>query len=141
MSHHQSFSQIAFPWNHVFSYPPLLLWAGLVFLCLFPANAQAGEVTLAWDPPSTEYGGFILAYGTSSGSYTHTQDVGTQATYTVTSLTPGQTYYFAVKAYSPARDVESPFSNQVSATLPTGGGGVAPVDNTPPATPRNVRVH
>jgi hypothetical protein len=59
---------------------------------------SGGRSPLAWDPPSTEYGGFILAYGTSSGSYSHTKDVGSQATYTVTSLNPGQTYYFAVKA-------------------------------------------
>jgi hypothetical protein len=71
-------------------------WLAALSACSF--GFQAGEVTLAWDPPSTEYGGFILAYGTSSGSYSHTKDVGSQATYTVTSLNPGQTYYFAVKA-------------------------------------------
>ena len=80
-----------------------------------------------------EYGGFILAYGTSSGSYTQTQDVGAQAIYTVTSLNPGQTYYFAVKAYDPARTNESPYSNQVSVTLP--------VVNARPATPKNVQIY
>lgn len=104
-----------------------------LFLCLSPFNALAGEVTLAWDPPSMEYGGFILAYGTSSGSYTQTQDVGAQAIYTVTSLNPGQTYYFAVKAYDPARKIESPFSNQVSVTLP--------VVNARPAPPKDVKVY
>ena len=105
-----------------------------LILCLLPSSALAGEVTLAWDPPSAEYGGFILAYGTSSGSYSHTRDVGAQATYTVTSLNPGQTYYFAVKAYSPARDNESAYSNQVVATLPL-------LDNTPPVSPKNVKVN
>jgi hypothetical protein len=109
-----------------------LLWAILIFLCLFPFNALAGEVTLAWDPPSMEYGGFILAYGTSSGSYTQTQDVGGQAIYTVTSLDPGKTYYFAVKAYDSARNNESPYSNQVSVTVPSVAAR--------PASPKNVQI-
>lgn len=134
MAHEQGFSPRVFSRHH---FSPCTLiggWVMFLFLCLFPFSAQAGEVTLAWDPPSTEYGGFILAYGTSSGSYSHTKDVGTQATYTVTSLDPGQTYYFAVKAYNSARDNESPYSNQVSATLP-------PIDITPPTPPQNVQIN
>jgi len=134
MAHAQGFSRIIFSQNYSFPCAPLVLRGLFLILCLFPTSAVAGEVTLAWDPPSTEYGGFILAYGTSSGSYSHTQDVGSQATYTVTSLNPGQTYYFAVKAYSPTRDNESPYSNQVVATLP-------PIDTTPPASPKNVQVY
>jgi len=134
MARNQGFSRIVISRHH--SSPSFSIFFGglLVFLCLFPTIALAGEVTLAWDPPSAEYGGFILAYGTSSGSYSHTHDVGAQATYTVTSLNPGQTYYFAVKAYSPARDIESPYSNQVVATLPS-------IDTTPPASPKNVQVY
>jgi len=135
MAHDQGFSRIVCSPHH--SLPllriPVFLLVLILFLCLFPTSALAGEVTLAWDPPSTQYGGFILAYGTSSGSYSHTQDVGAQANYTVTNLNPGQTYYFAVKAYSPARDNESPYSNQVVATLP-------PIDTTPPASPKNVQI-
>jgi Fibronectin type III domain len=109
------------------------LWVIFLILSLFPFKALAGEVTLAWDPPSAEYGGFILAYGTSKGSYTETRDVGSQAIYTVTSLNPGQTYYFAVKAYDRARKIESQFSNQVSVTLP--------IVNARPAPPKNVQVY
>ena len=136
MAHNQGFSRIVFSPHHFLPLLriPVFLLVLILSLCLFPTSALAGEVTLAWDPPSTEYGGFILAYGTSSGSYSHTQDVGAQATYTVTSLNPGQTYYFAVKAYSPARDIESPYSNQVVATLPS-------IDTTPPASPKNVQVY
>jgi hypothetical protein len=134
MSYHQGYSQLVFSRHLLFSYAPIFLGIFFLFLCLFPSSALAAEVTLAWDPPSTEYGGFILAYGTSSGSYTNTKDVGAQATYTVTSLNPGQTYYFAVKAYNTARDSESPYSNQVIATLPL-------TDITAPASPKNVQVY
>src|SRR5680860_253823 len=129
----QGFSRVGFPRLHPSRSVSRSLWVIFLFLCLFPSNALAGQVTLAWDPPSAEYGGFIIAYGTSSGSYTQTQDVGAQAIYTVTSLNPGQTYYFAVKAYDSARKNESPYSNQVSVTLP--------IVAARPAPPKNVQVY
>ena len=133
MTHNQGFSRVVCSSHPSFPCALIFLCVLFLFLCLFPTSGLAGEVTLAWDPPSTEYGGFILAYGTSSGNYNHTQDVGTQALYTVTSLNPGQTYYFAVKSYNSARDSESPYSNQVMATL-------SPIDTEPPASPRNVQI-
>lgn len=133
MADDQVFSQVGFPRAHSSRSAFSSLWAIVLFLCFFPFNALAGEVTLAWNPPSAEYGGFIIAYGTSSGSYTQTQDVGSQAIYTVTSLNPGQTYYFAVKAYDPNRKIESPYSNQVSVTLP--------IVAARPAPPKNVQVY
>ncbi len=133
MADDQGYSRRTFPRPHSFRSAFSSLWTMVLFLCLFSSNALAGEVTLAWNPPSAEYGGFIVAYGTSSGSYTETQDVGAQAIYTVTSLNPGQTYYFAVKAYDRARKIESPFSNQVSVTLP--------IVNARPAPPKDVRVY
>ncbi len=133
MTDDQGFFRLGFPRPHSSRSAFGSLWAIVLFLCLFPSNALAGEVTLAWNPPSAEYGGFILAYGTSNGSYTETQDVGAQAIYTVTSLNPGQTYYFAVKAYDRARKIESPFSNQVSVTLP--------IVAARPAPPKNVQVY
>ena len=133
MEHHQDCSRTVFPRHHFSRSTPSFLWGIFLVLCLFPSNALAGEVTLAWDPPTMEYGGFILAYGTSSGSYTQTQDVRTQAIYRVPSLNPGQTYYFAVKAYDRACKNESQFSNQVSVTLP--------FVNARPATPKNGQVY
>ncbi len=133
MADDQGFSPVDFPRPHYSRSASSFLWGIFLFLCLFPSNALAGEVTLAWNPPSAEYGGFIIAYGTSSGSFTQTQDVGTQSTYTVTSLNPGQTYYFAVKAYDRARKNESPYSNQVSVTLP--------IVAARPAPPKNVQVY
>ncbi len=101
--------------------------------CFFLLNVQAGEVTLAWDPPSTEYEGFILSYGTSRGSYSNNQDVGTKTTHTVNNLNAGQTYFFAVKAYSTNRTYESPYSNQVNAMVPAS-------DITAPASPKSVQI-
>lgn len=133
MADDQGFSRLYFPRPFISRSVSNPLWIIFLFFCLFPFNVLAGEVTLAWNPPSAEYGGFIVAYGTSNGSYTETQDVGAQAIYTVTSLNPGQTYYFAVKAYDRARKIESPFSNQVSVTLP--------IVNARPAPPKDVKVY
>jgi Domain of unknown function (DUF4082)/Fibronectin type III domain len=66
------------------------------------ALAQS-SVTLAWntdtDPTVV---GYDLNYGTSSGSLTQTQDVGNTTTATVSGLTAGTTYFFAVTAYNAA---------------------------------------
>ncbi|WP_447962853.1 fibronectin type III domain-containing protein [Nitrospira sp. Ecomares 2.1] len=133
MADDQGFSRVGVPRPNSSRFAFSLLWAIVIFLCFSHSNALAGEVTLAWNPPSAEYGGFIIAYGTSSGSYSQTQDVGSQAIYTLTSLIPGQTYYIAVKAYDRNRKIESPYSNQVSVTVP--------IVAARPAPPRNVQVY
>ena len=110
------------------------LFLFLVFSpCFFLVNAQAGEVTLAWDPPSTEYEGFILSYGTTSAYKGGDFDVGTNTTHTLSNLRPGYTYFFAVKAYKANRTIESSYSNQVSVTMPV-------QDTTAPAPPKSVQV-
>jgi hypothetical protein len=79
----------------------------------------AQTVTLAWDPSSgSNIAGYRLRYGTSSGSYTQSIDVGKTTTATVSKLTAGKTFFFAVTAYSTA-GLESPYSNQVSFTSTT----------------------
>ena len=55
--------------------------------------------------------------GLSSGNYTQTENVGSATTVRVTSLISGSTYYFVVTAYD-AAGIESPYSNQVSYTVP-----------------------
>ncbi len=52
--------------------------------------------------------------GLSSRQYNSTVDVGNRTTYTVSDLTPGQKYYFAVSAYNVSRTVESALSNEVA---------------------------
>jgi len=66
---------------------------------LLSTVARAESITLAWDP-SQGAGGYVLHYGTASGVYTFSVDVGSQTTYTVGGLAAGTHYYFAVDAYS-----------------------------------------
>lgn len=86
-------------------------------LCIFlsPTNSLAGQANLAWDPPdiSTVVTGYMIHYGTSSGTYSQGVDVGNTTSYTVYNLTDGQAYYFAVTAYN-AVDYQSEYSNEVS---------------------------
>ena len=82
------------------------LTLGLVIL-LHATVLFAGNVTLAWDPPTTnedgtpltDLAGFIIYYGTTSGDYSQSIDVGNVTTYQVSNLTEGLTYYFAATAY------------------------------------------
>jgi hypothetical protein len=55
--------------------------------------------------------------GTTNGIYIQVTDVKTATTYVVQNLTSGTTYYFAVTAYD-SNGVQSPYSNQVSYTVP-----------------------
>jgi hypothetical protein len=78
------------------------------------ATAHAASVSLVWDPNSEpDLGGYVVSYGTESGVYTTTVDVGNQTTWSTTSLQSGRRYYFAVQAYN-ATGLFSPFSNEVS---------------------------
>jgi hypothetical protein len=89
------------------------LLSGVVSLLIgMGSAANAANVTLAWDAESG-VAGYRLHYGTSSGSYTQSSDVGTNTTATVSNLTAGQMYYFVVTAYNSA-GLESQPSDQVS---------------------------
>src|SRR6266478_723318 len=99
----------------------------LACLCLAFAvtPAQAAQVQLAWDAPVQTNGipvpnlvGYKLYYGSQSGQYQTMVQVGLTPTSTVTNVSAGQTYYFAIKAYD-STGTESAFSNEVSVTLPT----------------------
>lgn len=82
----------------------------VAFLVLSTA-ANAESITLAWDP-SSGTDGYIVSYGTASGSYTLSVDVGNQSTYTVSGLSPTTRYFFVVAAYSALGT--SAYSNEVS---------------------------
>jgi hypothetical protein len=87
--------------------PALLL---LITCVLGRTPAAAAEVRLAWDPPTnntdgsllTDLAGFKICWGTNSFVYTAFVDAGNVTTGTVTGLTGGLTYYFAVRAYNTA---------------------------------------
>jgi hypothetical protein len=89
-------------------------WAVALALLLTSHTATA-QVTLAWDASTSMVDSYWLYYGTQSGIYTTRVDAGAVTTYTVSGLTSGETYYFAVTAYDRTDNVESAFSNEVSA--------------------------
>ncbi len=98
----------------------LLPGALFVVLLLATVRAFASGATLAWDPVnSPALAGYVLHYGPSAGNYTSRIDVGNTTSRTVSNLTEGATYHFAVTAYD-ASHTETDFSNDVSATIPYG---------------------
>ncbi len=109
----------------------------LFFLTILTdSQAQAAQVQLAWDAPTTnvdgtpltDLAGYRLYYGQTSGNYQSFVDIGNQTTYTLAGLQPGQTYYFAVTAYDTS-GTQSAFSNEVSYTTDI------TVPPTPPMAP------
>ena len=84
------------------------LWIGLA------GQVKAGALSLAWDPNSEPGTQYIISYGTQSGVHPSSVDVGDQTTWTFTSLTDGQVYYFIVQAYNDYG--MSPKSAEVSGT-------------------------
>jgi len=79
----------------------------------------AGTISLAWDAPTTnsdgtpltDLGGYYVYYGTASGVYGSPVDAKNVTTYTLTGLTPGQTYFIALTAYDTSQN-QSQFSNE-----------------------------
>jgi hypothetical protein len=97
----------------------IVLWVCLLF-CSSPL-LFAGDVSLAWDPSTSEdVVGYKVYVGLSPGNYGDPIVIGNQTSYTVTGLSDGNTYYFAATAYDQSGN-ESGFSNEVSTTV--GGSG------------------
>src|SRR2546426_10470198 len=96
----------------------LFVACALTVLCsLAPALSSAAQVTLAWDPNTEpDLAGYKLYYGTSSGSYQFSVDVGNLTSYTLSGLLEGRIYYFAATAYNSSLD-ESGFSNEASKAI------------------------
>lgn len=76
------------------------------------ASTGNEQITLSWNSVSAA-AGYKVYYGTASGQYNSTQDVGSTTNYTVTDLANDTDYYFAVTAYNNIG--ESPYSNELSA--------------------------
>jgi hypothetical protein len=86
-------------------------------LFMVPVLAHAlTPVTVAWDANNPEPQGYILSWGTASGNYPNSKDVGNVTEYTIADLQEGVTYYFAAKAYDDAGD-ESAYSVEISHTV------------------------
>jgi hypothetical protein len=106
------------------------------FLLLVPAFGQAASVILEWDRNADGVtAGYYVYYGTESGNYSGTVDVGSSTSAVVYLNDPSATYYFAVQAYS-ATGEKSPLSTEVvwyQSGTPTGGAptGGAPGGESP----------
>jgi hypothetical protein len=76
------------------------------------------SVLLAWNANTdSDTRGYYVHYGTVSLSYSNVVSVGSAPSVTLTNLTPGTTYYFAVSAYGSA-GIEGPYSTEISYTVP-----------------------
>lgn len=86
-------------------------------------------VSLAWDDShDLNVVGYRLHYGTQSGNYTSTVDVGNVTSATLDLPADGQTYYIAATSYD-ADDGESGYSNETAiTTTSTTSASVSPID-------------
>lgn len=101
----------------------------LAFLAGFTV-AQAADVWLAWNASvSAGVTGYQIHHGPASGTYETVINVGNVTSATITNLTAGFVYYFAVRAYNDTGAM-SAFSNELAWTI------VPPA----PAPPSNLRV-
>src|SRR5436190_1454855 len=86
------------------------------------AQAPGTSATLAWDAvTAANLSGYRIYYGTAPGTYLQSAgqglNVGNVTTYTVTGLSSGTRYYFAVVAYDTSSN-ESTYSNEVFTVIP-----------------------
>src|SRR5436190_1652928 len=86
------------------------------------AQAPGTTATLAWDAvTAANLSGYRIYYGTAPGTYLQSAgqglNVGNVTTYTVTGLSSGTRYYFAVVAYDTSSN-ESTYSNEVFTVIP-----------------------
>ena len=72
-----------------------------VFVALVCArDASALSLTLAWDTPSDPtIVGYVVSYGTASGTYTNAINAGNSDSVLLTNLLDQTPYYFAVQSY------------------------------------------
>lgn len=97
-----------------------LNWLLAVAIATLAFQQTGRGVTLEWDPnQESDIAGYRLYYGTSSGNYSNTIEVGNETTALVEQLDPAGTYYFAVTAYN-TEGLESLPSDEVSYTAPSG---------------------
>jgi hypothetical protein len=98
----------------------------LIILPLSPKSAYPAQTTLVWDPViHPDVAGYMVYYGTSSGDYDVSFEVGNWTSVTIAGLDNSETYYFTATAYSIYGE-ESDFSNEVqwtSTKANNGGGG------------------
>ena len=97
-----------------FSSLVLFILSLFTFSLVIVSYAYAGQVTLAWDASDGQnVAGYTIYYGSASGDYRYTKNVGNVTTCTIESLPDGEMYYFAATARDSYNN-ESDFSEEVS---------------------------
>ncbi|HEU5256334.1 MAG TPA: putative Ig domain-containing protein [Vicinamibacterales bacterium] len=100
-------------------------------LLVVPALAHAASVVLEWDRNSDGLtAGYYVYYGTQSGNYSGSVDVGSSTSAVVNLNDPSATYYFAVQAYS-ATGEKSPLSPEIAWIQDVTSTGGTPTSGTP----------
>jgi hypothetical protein len=93
--------------------------------------ASAAQVSLAWAKSiGSDVAGYKMHYGSYSGTYQYTVNVGNSTSCTISGLNEGITYYFAATAYDTQQN-ESSYSNEVVYTVQQPGSSTNPL---PPST-------
>jgi hypothetical protein len=81
----------------------------LVLAVLLGSTSALHAATATWNAnPEPDIAGYILSYGTQSGVHPTSTDVGNVTTWQLTTLSPGQRYYFVVQAYNTSALVSPP---------------------------------
>jgi hypothetical protein len=94
------------------------------------------NITLDWSANSDpSVAGYNVYYGTASRAYSSARDVGTNTQAVVNGLAEGQTYFFAVTAYT-YDGFESDYSGEVSYLVP---GQLTITPGASPSDPMRIR--
>lgn len=112
--------------------------AGVVLATLFACGLAraASSTVLEWSPNTDpSIAGYNVYYGGASRDYTNVIDVGASTTALVDGLVEGQTYYFAVTAYTFDGE-ESDFSDESIFLVP---GLLTLIAGSTPAAPMQIR--
>jgi hypothetical protein len=96
-------------------------WSTLSNIAVTITYAATKNATLSWSQPLTnadgtpldDLAGYKLYYGTTSGNYTTSIDVGNVTTFVTPNLTWGVVYYFSLTAYDTSGN-ESGYSNEIN---------------------------
>ena len=101
-----------------------VVYAFIVSLLLSSA-VHAASITLQWDPGDGQATGYIVYYGTVSGSYTQTANVGAVTTFQVDGLNAGTTLLLCRQGLQRQwyQRVLHEVCGATSGTPPPGGGG------------------
>jgi fibronectin type 3 domain-containing protein len=81
-------------------------------------HSQHHKVILNWSPEPSNHGYYVYRGGQSGGPFTKISGLQPASSYTDTTVSSGQTYYYVVTTLNPGNQ-ESGYSNEVQAVIPT----------------------